>query len=188
MVERGFVTLGTLIDSGQVEAVTGFPFGDHRQCHAGVAQMRPYNVKISGRIDLSQIKYVPKDASDGRPQLRDNDILFNNTNTKELVGKCALWTIARPFVFSNHMTRIRVQCDNLDPGYLTLQCCIIGHAADLECLQEHDVAQASLIGQRFREIRIPAVDYEDQRSIARALTTVQRSVELEEQSRLWRLP
>jgi hypothetical protein len=54
-----------------------------------------------------------------RPEVRltPGDVVFNDTNSPELVGKTALFDDDAP-AFSNHMTRLRVNPDELDPGYL----------------------------------------------------------------------
>lgn len=159
------VTLGDLIDSGAIHVTTGFPFGDHNVIGDGVPHIRPFNVGTDGEIYLDQIKSIPTAAATGKPQLRRDDIVFNNTNTKELVGKCALWLSDEQPVFSNHMTRIRVVNDSYDPAFLSFA--ILHHwmTGKSEMLARSHVAQASIIGSRFREIEVPWPEPAEQRSI-----------------------
>lgn len=83
----------------------GFASGEHNSDGAGVPHLRPMNVDREGRIDLNVVKSVA--ASNGT-ELREDDILFNNTNSAELVGKTARVSSREVgFAFSNHMTRIR---------------------------------------------------------------------------------
>src|SRR5512137_2726357 len=111
-------SLGELIDENVLEVATGFPFGGHNDNGDGVPHIRPFNVGTDGDIHLDQIKSIPANAAAGKPRLRRGDIVFNNTNTKELVGKCALWSRDEEPVFSNHMTRIRVVHESCDAEYL----------------------------------------------------------------------
>lgn len=166
------VTLGDLIDSGVVQVTTGFPFGGHNINGDGVPHIRPFNVGTDGDIYLDQIKSIPAAAAVGKPQLRRGDIVFNNTNTKELVGKCALWSSDEQPVFSNHMTRIRVVDDSCDPAYLSFA--ILHHwmAGKSEMLARSHVAQASIIGARFREIEVPWLSSEEQRSVGALINQV----------------
>lgn len=159
------VTLGELIDSGVIQVATGFPFGGHNVDGEGVPHIRPFNVGTDGEIHLDQIKSIPAAAATGKPTLQRDDIVFNNTNTKELVGKCALWSSDDQHVFSNHMTRIRVIDKACDPAYLSFA--ILQHwmAGKSEMLARSHVAQASIIGSRFREIEIPWPELTVQRSI-----------------------
>jgi type I restriction enzyme S subunit len=82
---------------------------------------RPMNVSTDGHIDRTTLKFVEDDV--GRPDVRlqKGDVLFNNTNSPELVGKTALFDDDDGPAFSNHMTRLRVNPSRLDPAYLALR-------------------------------------------------------------------
>lgn len=166
------VTLGDLIDSDVIQVTTGFPFGGHNVDGEGVPHIRPFNVGTDGEIHLGQIKSIPPAAATGKPTLQRNDIVFNNTNTKELVGKCALWSSDEHPVFSNHMTRIRVVDDTCDPAYLSFA--ILHHWMEgkSEMLARSHVAQASIIGSRFREIQVPWPEPATQGNIGRLIREV----------------
>lgn len=83
----------------------GFASGKHNSDGTGVPHLRPMNVDRDGQIDLSVIKSV---AESNAVELRAGDILFNNTNSAELVGKTAVVSRREAgFAFSNHMTRVR---------------------------------------------------------------------------------
>jgi type I restriction enzyme S subunit len=80
------------------------------------------NVTTLGRMDFSSLIRVPADAAIiGSYKLRPGDVLFNNTNSTELVGKSALFEgHTEPIVFSNHFTRLRPRVELLVPGFLAL--------------------------------------------------------------------
>ena len=82
----------------------GFASGVHNQEGNGIPHLRPMNIDRNGRLDLSLVKYVAN--SDG-PRLRRGDILFNNTNSPELIGKTTAIETDEELAFSNHMTRLR---------------------------------------------------------------------------------
>jgi type I restriction enzyme, S subunit len=100
-----------------VEMRPGFASGRHNRIGAGVPHLRPMNVSPIGQLDLTDLKFV-----DGPNSLRvqRGDVLFNNTNSPEWVGKTAFMRAAGEFAFSNHMTRVRVGL-RLDPQFLALQ-------------------------------------------------------------------
>jgi type I restriction enzyme S subunit len=168
-------SLGSLLESGVIDAVNGFPFGGHNEDGEGVPHIRPFNVDTNGEIDLDQIKSIPAEAASRRPRLRRGDIVFNNTNTKELVGKCALWNQESDPVFSNHMTRIRVRDGMCDPAYLSFAIHYHWMTGRSEMLARAHVAQASIMGERFREIEIPWRNLSDQRATAEVLAMVRES-------------
>ncbi len=100
------------------EVQPGFACGTNNRGGDGVAHLRPMNVNSEGEIDLSDVKYIPTEKADSdRKWLRCGDVLFNNTNSTELVGKTAVYNDDEPRAFSNHMTRVRVREQALDPRY-----------------------------------------------------------------------
>ncbi len=95
----------------------GFASGRHNEEGIGVPHLRPMNVDRRGCVDLAVLKYVP--VRDG-PRVRRGDVLFNNTNSPELVGKTAHIDIDAECAFSNHMTRLRPP-DGLVPKFVAYQ-------------------------------------------------------------------
>ncbi|HDR9081527.1 TPA: restriction endonuclease subunit S [Burkholderia vietnamiensis] len=83
----------------------GFASGKHSSDGSGVPHLRPMNVDRDGEIDLTIVKSV---AESNGVELRSGDVLFNNTNSAELVGKTAVVSARESgFAYSNHMTRVR---------------------------------------------------------------------------------
>ena len=60
--------------------------------------------------------YLPIDKNSIRIEV--DDILFNNTNSQELVGKTAILKENKELTFSNHITIIRVRKEAILPDYL----------------------------------------------------------------------
>ncbi|HTP09993.1 MAG TPA: hypothetical protein VMP08_17170, partial [Anaerolineae bacterium] len=73
------------------EALPGFASGERDP--KGVVQLRMNNVDTRGNISLADFIRVPADeAMIARYQLQIGDVMFNNTNSVELVGKTALFS------------------------------------------------------------------------------------------------
>jgi type I restriction enzyme S subunit len=86
---------------------------------AGILHLRPLNLTEEGLLIDIGTKRVPSVAGQlHRYSLRPGDILFNNTNSPELVGKVAIFRLDGAFVFSNHLTRIRVDRNKILPEFL----------------------------------------------------------------------
>ncbi len=100
------------------EIQPGFASGKHNQEGAGIPHLRPMNIDRLGKIDLGVVKYVSPDADTKR--LHEGDVLFNNTNSPELIGKTTVITQSANWGFSNHMTRIAFQ-DGVDSKYAAYQ-------------------------------------------------------------------
>ena len=97
---------------------SGFPSG--KRSGDGVLQLRMNNVRTDGTLDLASVIRVPatkKQVSD--LSLTEGDVLFNSTNSPELVGKtCLFQGFAEPVVFSNHFVRLRTRPERLRGDYL----------------------------------------------------------------------
>jgi len=100
-----------------VEIKPGYPSGQHNSEGKGFLHFRPYNISSLGNIDLSLKKHVPLKSDNYF--LLEGDIVFNNTNSPELLGKTCYINKTAGWVFSNHMTRIRVN-NELSPKYCAL--------------------------------------------------------------------
>lgn len=100
-----------------IEAQPGFPSGRHNKTGEGVPHLRPMNVSRGGRIDTSTMKFV--DRADGQ-RIARGDVLFNNTNSPELVGKTAYFDRDGDWAYSNHMTRLRPSAA-VDGRFLAVQ-------------------------------------------------------------------
>ncbi len=72
-----------------------------------------------GELDLTDLKYVrgkPEDYSDYI--LRKGNILFNRTNSKELVGKTAVFTSDGDYVFASYLIRLRLNKERADAAFI----------------------------------------------------------------------
>lgn len=89
------------------------------QEHGTHAVLRMNSITSNGWLDLSQLKYADLSAKDiASTELQDGDLLFNRTNSKELVGKCAVWRpVDGAFSFASYLIRLRLKSEML-PEYL----------------------------------------------------------------------
>lgn len=83
------------------------------------AVLRMNSITTSGWLNLSDLKYANLSKKDiNSTELKDGDLLFNRTNSKELVGKCAIWRNAKgSFSFASYLIRLRLK-EKMLPEYL----------------------------------------------------------------------
>ncbi|WP_198913801.1 restriction endonuclease subunit S [Prosthecochloris ethylica] len=60
----------------------------------------------NGKFDWSDLVYTSNEEEIRRYLLKKGDVLFNRTNSPELVGKTATYTESRPAVFAGYLIRI----------------------------------------------------------------------------------
>jgi type I restriction enzyme, S subunit len=108
------VRVGDLMVSDE----SGFACGKSKLVDHGLPHLRPFNITDDGRLELGQVYQVPvNEAPKSKRQLLPGDVLFNNTNSAELVGKTAIIREPMTAGFSNHLTRIRVDAKRVEPAY-----------------------------------------------------------------------
>jgi type I restriction enzyme M protein len=92
------------------EMKSGFACGPDEQADSGVPHLRPMNISEAGELVWNGTKFITELAFSNKQQyaLQAGDVLFNNTNSKELVGKTCLVESDFRAGYSNHMTRLRV--------------------------------------------------------------------------------
>ena len=98
--------------------------------------------------------------------LESGDLLFNRTNSRELVGKVALVkAISRPTTFASYLVRLRTN-EIADPGYLNFLLNareVLGLARSMAL---PSIGQANLNPNRYASIAVPIPPISDQRRIA----------------------
>jgi len=85
----------------------------------GVAVIRMNNIEYKGTLNLLDLKYahIGEDAY-RKHQLIKGDILFNRTNSADLVGKTALWDQEISAVPASYLIRARVDQTKATPEYV----------------------------------------------------------------------
>ncbi|WP_289029165.1 restriction endonuclease subunit S [uncultured Algoriphagus sp.] len=86
----------------------------------GLPILRMNNLTYDGFIDLTNLKYIELDDNDElKFELKDRDLLFNRTNSRELVGKTAIWQHGEGYTFAGYLVRIRLKEAIMNPFYLS---------------------------------------------------------------------
>ncbi|MEE7372462.1 restriction endonuclease subunit S [Escherichia coli O7:H6] len=70
--------------------------------------LRMGNITYQGRWDFTDLKYLDLSVKEKDKFLvKEGDLLFNRTNSKELVGKTAVYEEDRPMAFAGYLIRVR---------------------------------------------------------------------------------
>ena len=73
----------------------------------GYPILRMNNISYSGKWDFSSLKYIELDESEKEKYLVNNgELLFNRTNSKELVGKAAVYRKDEPMAFAGYLVKL----------------------------------------------------------------------------------
>lgn len=169
-----WVRLGEVVQ----EAMPGFACGK-RAGKDGFIQLRMNNISCSGHLDLSSVLRVP--ATQGQVEkyrLLPGDVIFNNTNSAELVGKTALFNEEFGiFLYSNHLTRLRPMPGSLDSFYLTSWLKLQWYRRVFEMTCNRWIGQAAVQREKLFNLEIPLPSLAEQRHIAAKVQELMQEVE-----------
>lgn len=81
--------------------------------------LRMNNITYNGEMDLSDLKYIDLTEKEvERHTVKVGDILFNRTNSAELVGKTAVFRGSKPMAYAGYLIRLRLNSNN-NPEFLS---------------------------------------------------------------------
>ncbi len=152
--------LGDLV--GDIRA--GFASGE--DIPDGILQFRMNNITTDGTIDLTKKRRVPtpEKGLDGL-LLQPGDVLFNATNSPELVGKSAYFPgLDEPATFSNHFFRLRPRA--VDGRYLARWLTYGFKRGAFHTITRRWVNQAAIDKEALLDRQIPLPSLTEQRRIA----------------------
>lgn len=129
-----------------------------------------------GRVSTENTGYLAS-APDGL-LLQRNDILFNRTNSFDLVGKSGIYLSHEEGVtFASYMVRIRVK-DEICPGWANLLMNSESYLSFIRTLAFRSLNQANLNPTRLGAVSVPVPPKEEQEAIAAYLDEVSTQVDL----------
>lgn len=160
-----WVKLGEVIE----EALPGFACGQRDP--KGIIQVRMNNVDTFGNLILNDFIRVPaNDELVKKYALKKDDVLFNNTNSVELVGKTAIFkNHSEPVVYSNHFTRIRPIENLLLPVYLAKWLLNQWQNKIFEKICNRWVGQSAIKNGKLLNLYIPLPSLSEQKKIVKIL-------------------
>ena len=157
----------------------------------GVPHLRMNNISKDAQLDYGLVRRIPRDIADKAGKwLLPGDVIFNNTNSTELVGKTSLFQgWVERCAYSNHLTRLRTQPDTLTPEWLLYCLRELWLTKFFEINCKEFVGQSAFNTDKLKELEIPVPSLpEQQRLVARieaqtsrveAMRNAQRELETE---------
>jgi len=160
------------------EAKPGFASG--KRDKKGIIQLRMNNITTDGRVILDEYLKVPIPKNIENYLLKPGDILFNNTNSVDLIGKTAIFRGECGFcTYSNHITRIRVKEGVVIPEWIMYYFIKLWSGRYFRRICVRHVGQAGIRKDSLLNTRIPLPSPDEQKKIAKILSTVDKWLELE---------
>jgi type I restriction enzyme S subunit len=158
------------------ELKNGFASG--KRDENGIVQIRMNNVTTDGHLIFDSYLKVPVPENLNYWLLKKGDLLFNNTNSIDLVGKSAIFNEAPfPCTFSNHFTRIRFKKELVLPELILYHFIIMWEKSFFKSVAIRHVGQSAVHTDYLLKLQIPLPPLPEQRRIAEVLGTVDSAIQ-----------
>lgn len=138
--------------------------------------------QVNGSISSANLQYADISAREFETfRVQRGDILFNRTNSFELVGRTAIFDLDGDYVFASYLIRLRAIAPVLDPFFLNVYLNAAETQRRLKAIATRAVSQSNISASRLRTFVVPLPPIGEQRKIAAVLGLVQQAMELQEQ-------
>ena len=142
------------------------------------------NCQEDGKVHYRDIQFVDLDAeSFDRFRVRPGDLLFNRTNSIDLVGRMAIIEDDRPTVFASYLVRLVVDADRCMPEFLNYFMNWPRTQGEIKKLASRAIGQANINATKLRTILFPLPAIDEQREIVAILDTIDRKIDLHRRKR-----
>ena len=137
--------------------------------------IRMGNIK-KGKIFLDDLVYTNNEEEIIKYMLKRDDVLFNRTNSPELVGKVGIYNHDEPAIFAGYLIRINYIKDKILPLYLT-------YILNSEKIRNYgfsvmskSVHQANINGTLLKAYEIPVPPLDEQEKIVAQIEELEKQI------------
>nr|WP_228056897.1 restriction endonuclease subunit S [Tychonema sp. LEGE 07203] len=135
-----------------------------------VPVLRMGNIQ-NGEIDGSDLVYTSDEDEIEKYKLKIGDVLFNRTNSPELVGKTGIYRGEHQAIFAGYLIKIN-NTQELDSEYLNY-CLNTGYAKEYCWRVKTDgVSQSNINAQKLGKFELPFCSLEEQREVVRRINSL----------------
>lgn len=131
----------------------------------GLPMIRMNNLQGDG-WDLTDLKYVelsPQEAETYR--LIPGDLLFNRTNSKELVGKCEVFRETGHWVFASYLIRVTMDNAKALPDFISTFLSTSAGRAQIDRISRQIVGMSNVNAEELKSLLIPLPDIDVQHQL-----------------------
>ena len=137
--------------------------------------LRMNNITYNGELDLSDLKYITLEKNEEEKYLVEKgDILFNRTNSKELVGKTCVFNLNTPMVIAGYLIKLKVN-KQVIPEYISAFLNSVHGKRRLHEMCRNIIGQANINAQELQDISILIPPIELQNQFAERVKMIEKS-------------
>lgn len=140
---------------------------------SGATPILRMNCQQDGEVVLRDLQYVTLPPAELKAfTLDDEDLLFNRTNSIDLVGRTAIYRAQRAAVFASYLIRLQTDRTVLLPQFLNAYMSLSSTQQQLRDLATRGVGQSNISAGKLRTMLIPLPSLVDQEEIAQLRETL----------------
>ena len=144
-----------VVDLGSVVHETQYGLSINAGSEGQYPMLRMMNIE-DGLCVENDIKYVDLSEKDFETyRLVDGDVLFNRTNSYELVGRTGVYELEGDHVFASYLVRIKTVPEKLEPKFLTLYLNSDFGRRQVLAYATKAVSQANVNASNLLRVRVP---------------------------------
>lgn len=133
---------------------------------------------VDGVVIPDKVKYINLDEKIFKNfKLEKGDILFNRTNSYELVGRTGIFLLNGDFVFASYLIRLRANKDIMEPQFLKFYMLYSNNKIKRQ-LATRAVHQANINATNLQKFKVPLPPLPEQNKIAEILSTIDNRIQL----------
>lgn len=156
--------------------VTDVKYGTSKKANATTGiypVLRMNNITYSGEWNLTDLKYMDLNEADiEKHTVQKGDLLFNRTNSKELVGKTAVFKEDTIMAYAGYLIRCRFDKERAHPEYISAVLNSDYGKSKLSHMCKKIVGMANINAQELQNIAVPAPPIELQNKYASIVSHV----------------
>ena len=128
------------------------------------------NNLVDGLVDISDLKHIQLDKEElEKFRLNKGDVLFNRTNSFELVGKTGLFDKEGDYVFASYLIRLVTDAQRLNSYFLSFYFNWVPIQIELKRLSFRGAGQSNISASKLKMFKIRLPSFFEQQQIAEIL-------------------
>jgi type I restriction enzyme S subunit len=161
------------------EVCDGFQYGTSSKSYleGDIPVLRMGNIQ-DGKIDWEKLKFTSDPDEIEKYFLQENDVLFNRTNSPELVGKSAIYEGDRAAIFAGYLIRVVGKEDVLDNEFLNYFLNSPQTRGYGFSVMSSSVNQANINASKLKEYKIPVPSIDLQKQFVEELNKLKQETDL----------
>lgn len=120
--------------------------------------------------DLDKLKYLDVTQKEKEHYLlKKGDLLFNRTNSKELVGKCTEFNLDGEYIFASYLIRVRLNTEKLLPQYVTTFLSSNLGRMQIDAVSRQIAGMTNVNAEEIKDLLIPVPSLSQQHLIVKKM-------------------